>query len=325
MNKIKIGIVGFGNLGKGVVSSVKENEDMELFGVFTRRPLGNFYSNHDVNFYKYDDILNYKDEIDVLILCGGSAKDLPEQTPFLSKHFNVVDSFDTHNKIPDMYSKVNESSFENNKVSVISVGWDPGLFSMNRLIFESILPKGNTYTFWGDGVSQGHSDAIRKIQGVLNAKQYTIPVKESIEKVRNGENPVLTTREKHKRVCFVFAEKNADKEQIENEIKNMPDYFVDYDTTVNFVSNEELLENHSGMPHGGFVIRSGENDVHSQIMEFSLKLDSNPYFTSSVLTAYARAAYKLNKENSFGCKTVFDIPLHYISPKTREELIKELL
>ncbi|MPM89668.1 Meso-diaminopimelate D-dehydrogenase [bioreactor metagenome] len=268
------------------------------------------------------------DSIDVMILCGGSATDLPVQTPEFAKLFNVVDSFDTHAKIPDHYEAVDKASKESGKVSIISVGWDPGMFSLNRLYANAILPNGSDYTFWGKGVSQGHSDAIRRVEGVKNGKQYTIPVESALEAVRSGSNPVLTTRQKHLRECFIVAEEGADKAKIEETIKTMPNYFSDYDTTVNFITEEEFKRDHSGIPHGGFVIRSGKtgwNGENTHIIEYSLKLDSNPEFTSSVIAAYARAAYKLNKEGQKGCKTVFDIPPAYLSPKTGEELRKELL
>ncbi len=325
---IKIGIVGYGNLGRGVESAILQNEDMTLYGVFTRRNPESMTTLTNAKVYSIDDILNHKDNIDVLILCGGSATDLPVQTPALAENFNVIDSFDTHAKIPEHFGRVNEVAEKSGKVAIISVGWDPGMFSLNRLLGGVILPDGNDYTFWGKGVSQGHSDAIRRIDGVLDARQYTIPIEEAVNAVRNGENPELTTREKHKRECYVVVEEGADKARIENEIKTMPNYFADYDTTVHFITMEELQKEHKGLPHGGVVIRSGKtglNGEHTNIIEYSLKLDSNPEFTSSVLVAYARAAVRMNKEGMSGCKTVFDVAPAYLSPKTGEELRKNLL
>lgn len=323
---VRIGILGYGNLGRGVENSIKQNPDMELVAVFTRRNPSDVKINSSAKVVSVDEAELWKDKIDVLIICGGSATDLPKQTPAYAKIFNVVDSFDTHAKIPEHFANVDKSAKEAEKTAVISVGWDPGMFSLNRMYANAILPEGNDYTFWGKGVSQGHSDAIRRIEGVKNAKQYTIPVKEALEAVRNGENPTLSTREKHKRECFVVAEEGADKAKIKHEIVTMPNYFADYDTTVHFISEEELEKNHSGIPHGGFVLRSGKtSDNVSHIIEYSLKLDSNPEFTSSVLVAYARAAYKLSKENNFGCKTVFDIAPAYLSNKTPEELRATLL
>ena len=326
---IRVGIMGYGNLGRGIECALKQNDDMELVAVFTRRPpeTVNILSDN-VKVYHVDDALNMKDQIDVLILCGGSATDLPKQTKEYAKYFNVVDSFDTHAKIPEHYNNVNEAALEGNHVALISAGWDPGMFSLNRLYAGAILPSGSDYTFWGKGVSQGHSDAIRRIEGVLNAKQYTVPVEDALKRVRSGENPELTTRQKHTRECFVVAEEGADKARIESEIKNMPNYFADYDTTVNFISEEELIANHSGIPHGGFVIRSGKtgwNEEHNHIIEYSLKLDSNPEFTSSVLVAYARAVYRMSKEGMKGCKTVFDVAPAYLSPMSGEELRMHLL
>ena len=326
--KIKIAILGYGNLGKGVECAIKQNDDMELYGVFSRRNPEDLKTLTGAKTYKMDDLLNHKDNIDVLIICGGSAKDLPVQTPEFAKAFNVVDSFDTHAKIPQHFENVDKEAKASGKIALISVGWDPGMFSLNRLLGEAILPNGKDYTFWGKGVSQGHSDAIRRIDGVLDARQYTIPIDEALKKVRNGENPELSTREKHLRECFVVAKENADKERIENEIKTMPNYFADYDTIVHFISEEELKRDHSGIPHGGFVIRCGNtglNNENKHIIEYSLKLDSNPEFTSSVLVAYARAAYKMNKEGMSGCKTVFDVAPSYLSPKSGEELRKNLL
>ncbi|MBQ2676716.1 MAG: diaminopimelate dehydrogenase [Clostridia bacterium] len=327
--KIRIGIMGYGNLGRGIECALKQNEDMELVAVFTRRdPKTVNILTSGVKVYSAEDVEKHKDEIDVMILCGGSATDLPVQTPKLAEMFNVIDSFDTHAKIPEHFDNVNAASEKSGKISVISVGWDPGMFSLNRLYGNAILPNGKDYTFWGKGVSQGHSDAVRRVNGVLDAKQYTIPVDEALSKVRSGENPELTTRQKHIRECFVVAAEDADKCAIENEIKNMPNYFADYDTIVHFITAEEMKKNHSGIPHGGFVIRSGKtgfNNENTHIIEYSLKLDSNPEFTSSVLVAYARAAYKLNKEGQKGCKTVFDIAPAYLSPKSPAQLRKELL
>lgn len=327
MEKIRIGIVGYGNLGKGVEKAVKQNPDIELAAIFTRRPAAQLdRSDNDIMIVNTSEAEDYVGKIDVAILCGGSATDLPEQGPEFAKLFNTVDSYDTHARIPEYYNMMDKAARENGNTSAISVGWDPGLFSMNRLLTEAVLPEGNSYTFWGRGVSQGHSDAIRRIKGVKNAVQYTIPVEKSIEKVRNGENPVLSVREKHVRDCYVVVEEGADKARIEEEIKSMPAYFADYDTRVTFITEKELLEKHSAMPHGGFVIRSGITGKGTkQCIEFSLKLEDNPEFTSSVLLAYARAVYRLNKEGQTGAKTVFDIPLGYLSPKSPETLRKELL
>ncbi len=326
---IRVGIMGYGNLGRGVECALKQNADMELVAVFTRRnPESVTILHENVNVYHVDEVVNMKDRIDVLIICGGSATDLPKQTKEYAKYFNVVDSFDTHAKIPEHFAAVDASAQESGKIAMISVGWDPGMFSLNRLYANAILPNGSDYTFWGKGVSQGHSDAIRRVEGVANGKQYTVPVEEALRKVRAGENPVLTTREKHTRECFVVAKEGADKEKIAEEIKNMPNYFADYDTTVTFISEEELAVNHSGIPHGGFVIRSGKtgwNEEHNHIVEYSLKLDSNPEFTASVLVAYARAAYRMNKEGQKGCKTVFDVAPAYLSPVSGEELRAHLL
>ncbi len=325
---MKIGIYGYGNLGKGVELAVRQNKDMELFGVFTRRNPESLKTLTGIPAYSSNDIENYKDEIDVLIICGGSATDLPEMTPALAKNFNVIDSFDTHADIPVHFAKVNKVAKENGTTAAISVGWDPGMFSLNRLYANSIIPDGKDYTFWGKGVSQGHSDAIRRIEGVLDARQYTCPVEEAMEKVRNGENPELTTREKHTRLCYVVAEDGADLSRIENEIKTMPKYFSDYDTTVNFISQDELDRDHKGIPHGGSVIRTGKtglNNENNHVIEYSLKLDSNPEFTASVLVAYARAVYKLNKKGDTGCKTVFDIAPADLSPMSHEEMIAHLL
>lgn len=326
---IRIGIFGYGNLGRGVEAAIRQNSDLSLVAVFTRRnPETVTLKTEGVPVYHIDKAKEMTDKIDVMILCGGSATDLPEQTPALAEYFNVVDSFDTHAKIPEHFDAVDKKAKNSGKVAVISVGWDPGMFSLNRLYASAILPDGKDYTFWGKGVSQGHSDAIRRIEGVLDARQYTIPIEEALERVRSGENPELTAREKHLRECFVVAKDGADKQRIENEIKTMPNYFADYDTIVHFISKEELDKNHSGIAHGGFVIRSGRtgfNGENNHIIEYSLKLDSNPEFTSSVLVAYARAAYRLNKEGASGCKTVFDIPPTYLSSKSPAELRKILL
>lgn len=323
-NKIKIGVVGYGNLGRGVLKAIKENNDMQLEAVFTRR--ADIVLEDGSKAVHISNLEEYKDKIDVMILCGGSATDLPKQGPAIAKMFNTVDSFDTHAKIPEYFDSVDKISKEAGTLSIISVGWDPGLFSLNRLMGQAILPQGKDYTFWGTGVSQGHSDAIRRVKGVKDAKQYTVPREEALEKVRNGENPKLTAREKHLRVCYVVADEGADKIRIENEIKTMPNYFSDYDTEVNFISEEELQKNHSGMPHGGFVIRTADTgEGNKEKMEFSLSLESNPEFTSSVLVAYARAISKMSREGKTGACTVFDIPMAYLSPKTSEELRKELL
>ena len=326
---IRIGIMGYGNLGRGVECAIKQNDDLELVGVFTRRnPCDVKILTEGVGVYSTNDVLKMKDKIDVLVLCGGSATDLPKQTPEYVKYFNVVDSFDTHAKIPEHFENVDKVARQSGKVGIISVGWDPGMFSLNRLYGNAILSQGYDYTFWGKGVSQGHSDAIRRIDGVKDARQYTVPVKEALEAVRRGENPTLTTRQKHTRECFVVAEEGADKARIEKEIKTMPNYFADYDTTVYFISEEELIKNHSGIPHGGVVIRSGNTGWEGEnkhVIEYKLTLDSNPEFTTSVLVAYARAAYRMNKEGQSGCKTVFDIPPAYLSSKSGEELRKDLL
>ena len=326
---IRIGILGYGNLGKGVESAIKQNPDMELAAVFTRRnPEDLKIRMEDVPVLNTDSLLELKDKIDVLILCGGSATDLPKQTPEYAKYFNVVDSFDTHAKIPEHFEAVNTMAKENHTTAMISVGWDPGMFSLNRLYGNVILPEGKDYTFWGKGVSQGHSDAIRRVEGVKDAKQYTIPVEEALEAVRSGSNPELTTRQKHIRECFVVAEDGVDKTKIEETIKTMPNYFADYDTTVHFISEEELKAEHSGIPHGGFVLRSGVTGMEKEnkhIIEYSLKLDSNPEFTASVIVAYARATYRMNQEGMTGCKTVFDVPPAYLSPLSGAELRKNLL
>lgn len=326
---IKIGILGYGNLGRGIECGIKQNADMELVAVFTRRaPETVTILTNGAKVYHIDEAEKMKNEIDVLILCGGSATDLPVQTPKYAEMFNVVDSFDTHANIPTHFDTVDAISKKAGKVSVISVGWDPGMFSLNRLYANAILPQGRDYTFWGKGVSQGHSDAIRRVEGVKNGKQYTIPVDSALEAVRSGENPELTTRQKHIRECFIVPKEGADKAKIEQEIKTMPNYFSDYDTTVHFISEEEFNANHTGIPHGGFVFRSGKtgwNEENSHIIEYSLKLDSNPEFTSSVLICYARAAYRLSKEGQVGCKTVFDIAPAYLSPKSGQELREHML
>lgn len=326
---IRIGILGYGNLGRGIECAIKQNQDMELKAVFTRRdPKTLEILTQGVKVYSVEDAPKMKDEIDVLILCGGSATDLPVQTPKYAEYFNVVDSFDTHANIPMHFANVDKAAKANGNIGIISVGWDPGMFSLNRLYANAILPQGNDYTFWGRGVSQGHSDAIRRVEGVENGKQYTIPVDSALEAVRSGSNPELSTRQKHTRECFVVAEEGADKSRIEAEIKNMPNYFSDYDTTVHFISEKELQANHSGIPHGGFVIRSGKtgwNMENNHIVEYSIKLDSNPEFTASVIIAYARAAYKLSEQGQSGCKTVFDIAPADLSPLTSEEQRKHML
>lgn len=326
--KIRIGILGYGNLGKGVELAIKANDDMELVAIFTRRNPKEIQTLYFKNVLNISEMEKWKDKIDVLLLCGGSATDLPEQGPYYAKNFNTVDSYDTHAKIPEYFEAMDKSSKEGGKVSIISIGWDPGAFSLNRLFAEAFLPKGKTYTFWGKGVSQGHSDAIRRIKGVKNAIQYTIPVEESVEKVRRGENPELTTKQKHLRECYVVLEENADKEKVEKEIKTMPNYFADYHTIVHFVSEKELLKNHAQLSHGGFVIRSGYTGMkeeNKELIEYSLKLDSNPEFTASILVAYARAAYRLYKNKEYGAKTIFDIAPNMIINKTNNELLKELL
>ncbi|MBQ2987785.1 MAG: diaminopimelate dehydrogenase [Clostridia bacterium] len=326
---IRIGIFGYGNLGRGVECALRQNADMELKAIFTRRdPKTVRILTEGVPVLHADRASDMKDEIDVMILCGGSATDLPVQTPALAKLFNVVDSFDTHARIPVHFANVDEAASASSHTAVISVGWDPGLFSLNRLYGGAVLPDGKDYTFWGKGVSQGHSDAIRRVEGVANGKQYTVPVEEALASVRRGENPELSTREKHTRECFVVAKEGADRAKIEQEIKTMPNYFADYDTTVNFITEEELQKNHGGIPHGGFVIRSGRTGKdleNNHIIEYSLKLDSNPEFTSSVLVAYARAAYRMYRKGDFGCKTVLDVPPALLSPKSGEELRKTLL
>jgi diaminopimelate dehydrogenase len=326
-NNIKVGIVGYGNLGKGVQKAISQSADMELVAVFTRRQPEQLQSDGaGARFEHISAAEQYKGKIDVMILCGGSATDLPEQTPAIAKMFNTVDSFDTHAKIPAFFETVHAAAKQGGTLSVISTGWDPGLFSLNRLLAEAILPEGKDYTFWGKGVSQGHSDAIRRVPGVKAGVQYTVPVQNVIDRIRAGETPELATREKHLRECFVVAEEGADQEQIRQTIVSMPNYFSDYDTTVTFISEEQLTAEHQGMPHGGFVIRSGiTGEGTKQIVEFGLKLESNPEFTASVLVAYARAAHRLSGEGSTGAKTVFDIPLGYLSPKSPEELRRDLL
>lgn len=322
---IRIGIIGYGNLGKGVEKAVNAAEDMELIGVFTRRNKESVHTISGAAVYSVNEVENFVGKADVMILCGGSATDLPKQTAQYVKLFNTVDSFDTHAKIPEHFAAVDAAAKESGKIGLISVGWDPGLFSVARMLFGAVLPDGNDYTFWGRGVSQGHSDAIRRVAGVKDARQYTVPVQAAVDAVRKGENPVLTTREKHTRECYVVAEEGADKARIEREIKEMPNYFSDYDTTVHFISEEELLKNHAGLPHGGFVLRSGATGENKHLLEFSLKLDSNPEFTASVLTAYARAAAKMNAAGECGAKTVFDVPLKYLSDKDYGYLIAHLL
>lgn len=327
MNKIRIGIIGYGNIGKGVEAAIKQNPDLEMAGVFTRRDPSSLKINtENGKVYAMSDLPLHKDDIDVCIICGGSATDLPKQTPELAKTFNVVDSFDTHAKIPEHFANVDKAAKESGHVGIIAIGWDPGMFSLNRLYGNVILPDGHDYTFWGRGVSQGHSDAIRRVEGVQDARQYTVPVEAAVEAVRNGENPELTTRQKHLRECYVVAKEGADLQKIEYDIKTMPNYFAEYDTTVTFISQEELDKNHKGIPHGGFVIRSGvTGEGNKHIIEYSLKLDSNPEFTSSVLVAYARAAKRLADEGATGCKTIFDIAPAYLSPCSGEDLRKNLL
>ena len=326
---IRIGILGYGNLGRGVECALRQNPDMELAAVFTRRdPKEVKILTKTAGVCQISEIEQWKDRIDVLILCGGSATDLPVQTPEYAKLFHVVDSFDTHARIPEHFAAVDASAKAAEKTAVISVGWDPGMFSLNRMYANAILPEGKDYTFWGKGVSQGHSDAIRRIDGVKDGKQYTIPVKEALEAVRNGEDPELTTRQKHTSECYVVLEDGADAAKVEQQIKTMPNYFADYDTTVHVISEEELKRDHSGIPHGGFVLRSGVTGwekEHRHLIEYQLKLDSNPEFTSSVIVAYARAAYRMASEGQFGCKTVFDIPPAYLSPKSGEELRASML
>lgn len=323
---IKVGIVGYGNLGRGVCLAVEKAKDIKCVGVFTRRNPESLKIAVDFPVYSINDLNKFKGEIDVLILCGGSATDLPNTTAEFLKEFNTVDSFDTHAKIPEYFDKLDKVAKENGTLSAISIGWDPGLFSIMRMLFGAVLPEGNDYTFWGKGVSQGHSDALRRIKGVKNAIQYTIPKEQALEKVRSGINPSLSTRDKHLRECFVAVEEGVNLQQIEQEIKNMPNYFADYDTIVNFVTDEEVKKMQEKLSHGGFVFRSGKTTKeNSHLVEFSLKLDSNPEFTASVLTAYARAIAKLSKEGKTGCLTVFDIPLRYLSPNPNEFLREHLL
>ncbi len=326
---IRIGILGYGNLGRGVECAIRQNPDMELAAVFTRRdPAAVHILTEGASVVNVEEAPAWQDKIDVMILCGGSATDLPEQTPAFAKMFNVIDSFDTHARIPEHFANVDAAASESGHVGIISVGWDPGMFSLNRMYANAILPDGSDYTFWGKGVSQGHSDAIRRIPGVKDARQYTIPVDAALDAVRSGSNPVLTTREKHTRECFVVLEEGADAAKVEETIKTMPNYFADYDTTVHFISEEELKANHNGIPHGGFVIRTGRTGWEGEnqhLIEYRLKLDSNPEFTSSVIVAYARAAYRLAKEGQTGCKTVFDIAPAYLSMKSNEELRRTML
>ena len=328
MSKIRIGIVGYGNIGRGVEQAIKRNEDMELAAVFTRRdPASVKVATEGAKVVHMDDMLSMKGDVDVMVLCGGSATDLPVMGPEIAANFNTIDSFDTHAKIPEYFANVDKAAKEGNNISIISVGWDPGMFSLNRLYAESILVQGSTYTFWGKGVSQGHSDAIRRIPGVKNAIQYTVPVDEAVDQVRSGSEPKLTTRDKHTRECYVVAQEGANKAEIENAIETMPNYFDEYNTTVHFISEEELKRDHSKMPHGGFVIRTGETgeEGNKHVIEYSLKLDSNPEFTASVLIAYARAAYRLNQKGENGARSVFDIAPALLSMKTPEQLRKEIL
>jgi len=328
MSKIRIGIVGYGNIGRGVEQAIKRNEDMELAAVFTRRdPASVKVATEGAKVVHMDDMLSMKGDVDVMVLCGGSATDLPVMGPEIAANFNTIDSFDTHARIPEYFANVDKAAKEGNNIGIISVGWDPGMFSLNRLYAESILVQGSTYTFWGKGVSQGHSDAIRRIPGVKNAIQYTVPVDEAVDQVRSGSEPKLTTRDKHTRECYVVAQEGANKAEIENAIKTMPNYFDEYNTTVHFISEEELKRDHSMMPHGGFVIRTGETgeEGNKHVIEYSLKLDSNPEFTASVLIAYARAAYRLNQKGENGARSVFDIAPALLSMKTPEQLRKEIL
>ncbi len=328
-NKIRAAILGYGNLGRGVELALRQNPDMELVAFFTRRQPDSLKTLSDnVSVYHIDELISKKDGIDILFICGGSATDLPKQTPEYAKYFNVIDSFDTHAKIPEHFDNCDKAAKEGGKIAMISVGWDPGMFSLQRLLSTALLPDGKDYTFWGKGVSQGHSDAIRRIDGVLDAKQYTVPIEDAMERVRRGENPELSARDKHLRECYVVCKEGADKARIEAEIKNMPNYFADYDTTVHFITKEELDRDHAGIPHGGFVIRSGVTGINGetkQMIEYSLKLGSNPEFTASVLVAYGRAAYRMNKEGMCGAKTVFDVPPAYISSMSGEEMRKKLL
>ena len=329
MAKVRIGIAGYGNLGKGVELAIRQNDDMELAGIFTSRdPSAVKPLTEGAKVYKLDEVQNMTDAVDVMIICGGSATDLPKQTPELAKYFNVIDSFDTHARIPEHFANVDKAAKENGHLAFISLGWDPGLFSLNRLYAESILPNGKSYTFWGKGVSQGHSDAIRRVEGVKRGIQYTVPIEAAMDAVRSGSQPELTTREKHLRECWIVPEEGADLAKIENDIKTMPNYFDEYDTTVHFITEEELKRDHAGIPHGGFVFRSGKlgwDNENNAIIEYSLKLDSNPEFTSLVLVAYARAINRLKNEGVTGCKTVFDIAPAYLSPLSGEEIRAHLL
>lgn len=326
---MKVGILGYGNLGRGIECAIKQNDDMDLVAVFTRRdPASIKLLTKDVPVYSVNEVEKMQGKIDVLILCGGSATDLPKQTPKYAEYFNVIDSFDTHANIQTHFEEVDEAAKKSSHVAMISCGWDPGMFSLNRLYANAILSEGNDYTFWGKGVSQGHSDAIRRVEGVRDGKQYTIPVESALKAVRSVDNPTLTTRQKHTRECFVVAEEGADKVKIEETIKNMPNYFSDYDTTIHFITEEELKKNHSGIPHGGFVFRTGVTGwekEHKHVIEYRLQLDSNPEFTASVIVAFARAINRLHEEGQKGCKTVFDIAPAYLSPKSGEELRKQLL
>ncbi len=326
---MKIAICGYGNLGRGIEAAIRQNDDMELTGVYTRRnPESVRIMTDGVEVFHIDEMINHKDEIDVLIICGGSATDLPKMTPKLAENFNVIDSFDTHADIARHFDTVDKAAKKGGNIALISAGWDPGMFSLNRLYSSAILPDGKDYTFWGKGVSQGHSDAIRRIDGVADARQYTVPIDAALKAVRSGENPDLSTRDKHLRECYVVAEEGADKERIEREIKTMPNYFADYETTVTFITQEELEKNHSGIPHGGFVIRTGVTGFdreNKHIVEYSLKLDSNPEFTASVIVAYARAIYRMRQRGDIGCKTVFDVAPADISPMSYGELLGHLL
>lgn len=325
---MKIGIYGYGNLGRGVEAALRQNPDMEIVGVFTRRDPATVKTVTGIPVYSAALVEDFETEIDVMIICGGSATDLPEMTPMLAKHFNVIDSFDTHARIPEHFANVEQAAMTTAHTALISAGWDPGLFSLARLYMNTVLPEGKDYTFWGRGVSQGHSDAIRRIPGVKDARQYTVPVPAALESARSGENPDLSTRQKHTRECYVVAEEGADRDLIEKQIKEMPNYFADYDTTVTFITAEEMKQNHAELPHGGRVIRSGstgEGGKHKHVMEFSLKLDSNPEFTASVLVACARAIGRMNSRGIFGCKTLFDIAPADLSPLTPEEMRKKLL
>lgn len=328
MEKIRIGITGYGNLGKGVEYALENIDDMELVGIFSRRNPEQVTPRTEVPVFSMEQAEQMRDKIDVMIVCGGSANDLPVQTAQLAQYFNLVDSFDTHAKIPEHFANVDAISKNSGKISIISAGWDPGMFSINRLYSQAILPNGSDYTFWGPGVSQGHSDAVRRIDGVLNAKQYTIPSEDALNRVRSGEQPQLSVREKHTRVCYVVAKNGADLGKIEEEIKSMPNYFADYDTTVHFISNDEFEAEHMGISHGGFVLRTGttgENQKNKHVIEYNLKLDSNPEFTAGVLVACARAAYRMNNEGMCGCKTLFDIAPAYLHPQSAEQLRKNLL